>query len=235
MYRFYKKSPLYFSLAWILAYVVLFSAADSLSASLGMEKLITAPVGILLTGVLFGFLKKHDLLEEYGLRGFKGKAGDYLYFLPLAVIASTNLWNGVMMKLSVPETALFILSMVCVGFLEEVIFRGLLFQAIRKDNVKTAILISSLTFGFGHIVNLLNGAEVLPTLLQICYATAIGFLFVVIFYRGKSLIPCIVTHGVVNSLSAFGVEGTRTLDLAASAVLCVVSLGYGLWIWKKTE
>lgn len=32
---------------------------------------------------------------------------------------------------------------------------------------------SKANFGIGHIVNLLNGAEVLSTILQICYAVAI--------------------------------------------------------------
>lgn len=235
MFRFYKKNLLNFSLVWIFAYVFIFSAADSLSEALGTEKLLTAPVGLLLAGVLFGFLKRHDLMEEYGLCAFRGNVRNYLYFLPLALIASTNLWNGVTMNGSLWETALFILSMLCVGFLEEVIFRGFLFKAISRDNLKIAILVSSLTFGLGHIVNLLNGADLAPTLLQICYASAIGFLFVVIFYRGKSLLPCIFTHSVVNSLSIFGVKGSRAGEIITSFILCVVALGYGLWIWKKTE
>lgn len=233
MFRLYKRNLLNFSLVWILAYVVVFSAADSLSEALGTEKLLTAPVSLLFAGTLLGFLKKHDLMEECGLCAFQGSIKKYLYFLPLAVIASTNLWNGVARNGSLWETALFILSMLCVGFLEEVIFRGFLFKAISADNLKTGILVSSLTFGLGHIVNLLNGADLLPTLLQICYASAIGFLFVVIFYKGKSLIPCIITHSIVNSLSIFGAEGSRTEEIITSFVLCVVSLGYGLWIWKK--
>ena len=43
--------------------------------------------------------------------------------------------------------------MLCVGFMEEVIFRGLLFKAIAKDNAKMAIVISSVTFGLGHVLN----------------------------------------------------------------------------------
>lgn len=122
--------------------------------------------------------------------------------------------------------------MLCVGFIEEIVFRGFLFKAICEKNVKQAVLISSVTFGIGHIVNLLNGADFMATLLQICYATAIGFLFTIIFYKGKSLLPCIITHGVVNSLSVFAVQGSRTLNIITSLVLCAVSIGYALWIWK---
>ncbi|MED9932965.1 MAG: hypothetical protein UE970_06040 [Catenibacillus sp.] len=72
MYRLYKKSELNFSLVWIIAYVVLLSLADSLSDSLGTLKIITAPVCIIFTLLILGFIKKHNLWEQYGLCYFKG-------------------------------------------------------------------------------------------------------------------------------------------------------------------
>lgn len=233
MKKLYEKSEIWFAVIWIVAYVVLFSMADDFSESMGFQKIITAPLCVFLTLVLFVWIRKHDLSEKYGLIPFKGNWKNYLYFVPLLLIMSVNLWNGVTLNMSVAESALYVLSMLCVGFLEEVIFRGLLFKAICKESLKRAVVISSITFGIGHIVNLLNGAEVLPTLLQICYATALGFLFTIIFYKGKSLLPCIITHSVVNSLSTFRVEGSQTYSIAVSAALCVVSVGYTLWILKK--
>lgn len=91
--------------------------------------------------------------------------------------------------------------MINVGFIEEVIFRGFLFKMMAKENVKRAMIVSALTFGIGHIVNLLNGAEFVSTIMQVCYAVCLGYLFVVIFYKSKFLIPCIVIHGVINSLA----------------------------------
>lgn len=91
--------------------------------------------------------------------------------------------------------------MINVGFIEEVIFSGFLFKMMAKENVKRAMIVSALTFGIGHIVNLLNGAEFLSTIMQVCYAVCLGYLFVVIFYKSKFLIPCIVIHGVINSLA----------------------------------
>lgn len=233
MKKLYEKNELTFAIVWIVLYVVLFSMADNLSESLGVAKSITAPVGIFLALFLFFWIRKNGLLEKYGLCAFRGSWRSYLYFLPLLLIMSTNLWNGVAVTVSAGEVALHILSMVCVGFIEEVIFRGLLFKAISKDSVKQAVLISSVTFGIGHIVNLLNGAEFVSTLLQICYAVAIGFLFTVMFLKGKSLLPCIFTHCVVNSLSVFSVRGSQLLDIITAAVLCVVPIGYALWILKK--
>ena len=100
-----------------------------------------------------------------------------------------------------------------------------------KDNVKIATIVSSITFGVGHIVNLLNGADLIPTLLQICYAISIGYLFVVIFYKSKSLLPCIITHSLVNSLSIFNVENSTSLYVSSS-FLIIVPLFYAIYINK---
>ena len=127
--------------------------------------------------------------------------------------------------------------MLCVGFLEEVIFRGFLFKALCRTNVKQAVVISSVTFGIGHIVNLLNGRDIPETILQICYAVAIGFLFTILFFRGKSLWPCILTHSAINSLSAFANDGGAPAwhGIAGSAFLCLVSLAYVWYILRATK
>ena len=235
MKKLYAKSELWFSLLWIIAYVVLFSLADSVSVGLGTEKIITAPLCVLMTVFLLFWIKRNHLLSKYGLARIKVDHKKYLYYLPLLVLISTNLWGGFALRLSPVETVLYVVSMIGVGILEEVIFRGLLFKALCKDNLKTAVVISSVTFGIGHIVNLLNGADFLPTLLQIIYATAAGFLFTILFHRSGTLLPCIIAHSAINSLSAFGAERSQALDLIAAAVLTVLSLLYALWILKKTK
>jgi len=235
--KLWNRSPLAFSLTWIGIYVIGLSAADSLSSALGVEKSITAPVCILMSAVLLVWMGKKGLLSRFGLCRPQGKAGDYLFFIPMLLLVSVNLWWGVRLNLSVTETVLYVISMLCVGFLEEIIFRGFLFQALRKDGIKLAVIISSLTFGFGHIVNLMNGAEVAATLLQILYATAAGFLFTIIFYKSGSLLPCILTHSAINSLSVFADERGMTLtrELVSGLFLFVVAIAYSLYILKRTN
>lgn len=135
------------------------------------------------------------------------------------------------------ETVLYILTMFGVGFLEEIIFRGLLFNAMLKDNVKAAIIVSSLTFGMGHIINLFNGSgsELVPNLLQVVYASAAGFMFVMIYYRTKSLVVCIVTHGLFNALSAFANETNLSFQnqMVSCALLVLISGGYAVYIALK--
>lgn len=237
MEKIYKKNELNFALIWIAVYVISFSIGDQLSSSIGVSKLLTAPIAVVFTILLYLWIKKNNLLEKYGLCPFQSSKKAYLYFFPLVLLSSTNLWWGWKLNLSLLETLLYIISMLCVGFLEEIIFRGFLFKAISKTNLKQAIIISSVTFGLGHIVNLLNGSAVPETLLQICYAIAIGFLFTILFYKGKSLWPCIITHSVINSLSVFANETTITFqkEIITSLFLCVVSIGYSLYILKRHD
>lgn len=231
MDKLYKKNELNFALVWIGIYVVLLSVADQISAAIGTRRSVSTPVVIIMVLLLYGFIRKNDLKEKYGLCRFQGIWKRYLYFLPLAALVTVNLWNGVTMRYSLLESVLHVVFMMCVGFLEEIIFRGFLFKAMCRTNVKSAVIVSSITFGIGHIVNLLNGAEFLSTLLQVAYAMAIGFVFTIIFLEGKSLWPCIIAHGVNNSFSGFSVESSSTtLDIFSAIFLIVVSLGYAGWI-----
>ena len=185
MREIYEKSELRFALIWIGIYVVLMSVADGVSETIGTAKIVTAPVCAGLVLAMYLWICGNGLKEKYGLCPFQGSAKQYLFFIPLVLLASTNLWWGVRMNYSPAETALYVVSMLCVGFLEEVIFRGFLFKALCRTSVKQAVVISSVTFGIGHIVNLLNGRDIPETILQICYAVAIGFLFTILFLRGK--------------------------------------------------
>lgn len=233
MNRLYRKNELTFSLVWIVLYVILFSIADSISSDIGTVKIVTAPLSVIMTLFLIVWIRKNALGEKYGLGKVRLDHRKYLYFLPLVVIVSTNLWGGFALHFSVFETVLYVVSMLCVGFIEEVIFRGFLFKSLCRENVKRAIIISSLTFGIGHIVNLLNGAEALGTLLQICYAVALGFLFTIIFYKSKNLIPCILTHSTINSLSAVAGERTDTLNIIIAIALSIIALVYAAVIIRS--
>ena len=231
MQNIYKKNELVFALIWIGVYVIGISIADSLSEQFGILKVVTVPVALVLSLFLYGWIRKNKLKQYYGLRQVASvDYRKYLYFLPLLVLATANLWNGMVFEHSLLETALFIASMLFIGFLEEVIFRGFLFKALSRKSIRSALIISSVTFGMGHIVNLLNGADFLPTLLQIGYASAIGFLFTVLFIKTKSLWPGIIAHAFINATSLFAVEGNGSVQLVSSLVMVFISVGYALYL-----
>ena len=202
-------------------------------------KSVTLPILIVLSVVLYLFVKKNGLSEKYGLCKPSIPATKMLFYIPIFLLLSVNLWYGAVLNATLLETVLYVLCMICVGFLEEMIFRGLLFKAMIKDGVKSAIIVSSVTFGIGHIVNLVNGsgAELLENILQVLYAVAAGFMFVMIFYKTKSMIVCIAMHSIFNSLSAFANEAVITdqRSIISALFLIIVSGAYALYIALKVK
>ena len=232
MKKLYEKSELTFAIVWIVVYCVLQSVANPLNKVIGIEYAASAVFCVLQTIVLLIFILKNKLQKRYGLCKSPVPVWRFLFYLPLLILASGNLWNGV--AVNYPTTAMVcrIVCMLCVGFLEEVIFRGLLFMAIAKDNIKSAVIISSVTFGIGHIINLFNGSgmDLVSNLCQIVFAVAVGFLLVTIFYRGGSLLPCIVVHSTINTLGTFANDTNLTteMQLLHLAALIVITVAYTL-------
>lgn len=230
----YNKSKIGFTVMWIALYCVLMSVGDNLSAEVGISNSVSLPVSALLSAVLFWFIRKNSLTQEYGFCKGKASLKDMLFYIPVLLLLTANFWCGVTVNLSFAESVLYILTMFFVGFLEETIFRGLLFKSMAENSVKSAVIVSSVTFGIGHIIRLVNGsgAELVPNLLQVVYAIAAGFMFVMIYCKTKSLIPCIVIHGLFNALSVFADESSLTLGkrVLSCVLLVVISGGYALYI-----
>ena len=236
MKKLYEKNEQTFAIVWIVVYCVLLSLANPLNEKIGIEYSASAIFCILLTIILFVFIRKNKLQERYGLCKSPVPARRFLYYVPLFIIATGNLWNGVAVNYSLSGAVCHIACMLCVGFLEEVIFRGFLFKAMEKDGIKSAIIVSSVTFGIGHLVNLFNGSgtDLVNNLCQICFAIAIGFLLVTIFYRGGSLLPCIIVHSAINTLSTFANKAGLTLEkhMIHVLVLMFITVAYNLVLTK---
>ena len=230
--RFYQKNEFYFALVWIGVYCVANSLANPLSKIIGVGSSAALLFNLILTVLLLTWIRKNGLTKYYGLCPSNIPARRFLWYVPLVLFMSRNLWFGFAINFPAADTVCYILSMFCVGFLEEVIFRGFLFQALAKENIKTAVIVSSVTFGLGHILNLLNGSGMglIANLCQIVGAVACGFLFVILFYRGGSLIPCIVAHSVNNAVSAFANKAALTEEnrLIFSAINLVLVAAYAL-------
>ena len=232
MKKLYEKNELTFAIVWIVVYCVLQSLANPLNKAIGVAYAASAAFCALQTVVLFAFIRKNNLQKRYGLCKSPIPACRFLYYVPLLILASGNLWNGFALNYSSAETSCRIMCMLCVGFLEEVIFRGLLFKAIAKDNIKSAVVISSVTFGIGHIINLFNGSGMglVNNLCQIVFAIAVGFLLVTVFYRGGSLLPCILVHSAINMLGTFANDTSLTTEMRMLhlVVLIVITVTYTL-------
>ena len=236
MKKLYEKSEIWFAVVWIIIYVVVMG---NLQANFGDESPISTIGLAVISVILFVFIRKNDLMEKYGLIGWKDSK-QYLFFIPFLLLVTVNFWGGIAIHYDALHQVFAVISMMLVGFIEEIVFRGLLFKAMAKNNLTSAIIVSSVTFGAGHIVNLLTGHASLDVLLQIAYAIAIGFSFVMVFHKSGSLIPCIVTHSLIDVTSKFSNENLPestqlTLNYVTSVFIIVVAGGYALYLRKVKE
>ena len=218
MKKLYEKNELTFAIVWIVVYCVLQSVGNPLNKVIGIEYAASAVFCILQTIVLFTFIRKNNLQKLYGLCKTPVPAWRFLYYVPLFILASGNLWNGAALNYTPAETVCRIVCMLCVGFLEEVIFRGFLFVAIAKDNIKSAVVISSVTFGIGHIINLFNGSgmNLVNNLCQIVFAVAVGFLLVI-----AAEVCCPVSSYIPQSTRSAPLPMIRTLPQKCTCFILV--------------
>lgn len=98
MTKLYKKNELTFAILWIVAYIVFSSLADHLSESIGTEKAATAVLHIVMSLVLLIWIRKSGLSEKYGFCASKVPAKRFLFYLPLVIIASASLRNGISLR-----------------------------------------------------------------------------------------------------------------------------------------
>ena len=256
MEKLYQKNELYFALVWIGLYVVVMNIAlqfcggfDDLAGKTAGQVLIPVICICILAVISTLWIVKNGLSMKYGLCKFNGGPKQFLFFIPLILMSCINLKNGLGLKAPLVVSLLMMVNLAVAGYVEEIIFRGFLFRAMAKDNLRSAIIVSAVTFGAGHIVNLVNTADTLSVLLQVCYAITVGFMYTFIVYKGGSLWPCIASHMFVNGSSIFALEqgpfstlvaaifgqvSTDLVQICSSILIMAVSGCYALWLWKKT-
>ena len=250
MRKLYEKSEISFALVWIGLYVGLMNLAlafsggfDDLAQQSAVRLLVPAACAVALALASTVWILKSGLGDKYGLCRFRGDAKAFLWFVPLIAMSCINLKNGLALNAPAAVSVLMAVNMAAAGYVEEIIFRGFLFRAMAKDGLKSAVIVSAVTFGAGHIVNLANTADTLGVLLQVGYAMAVGLLYTVIAYQGGSLWPCILSHMFVNGSSVFAAEngpftalvGPAWSETASAALIAALSAMYALWLWKKAR
>lgn len=232
MMKLYKKNEVLFSVAWIIVYCL---ATIPIRGELGDESIwMLVALAAIAVGITT-FVKKNHLEEKYGLTGWPKNTKKYLYFIPMWILATGNLWGGFAVAYSGTAQVLAVLSMLLVGYVEEMLFRGFLFKAlIPKDGVKVAVIISAITFGIGHIVNLLAGQANLETVIQVFFAIAWGFILTMVFYKSKSLLSCILVHGLVDAFSKFSANNIISAWIYMGATI-VIAIVYCMYLGKAAD
>ena len=224
MYKLYEKKELLFAILWIAAYCVIIG---TLKGSFDYDSIYLLLALIVFAAGITAFVKVNHLEEKYGLTGWPKDMKKYLYFIPMWILATGNIWGGFSPSFHGTSLVIAALSMILVGFVEEMIFRGFLFRAmLSKNETIVAIIVSAVTFGIGHIVNLFTGQAGFDTVMQIIFAISWGFILTMVCYKSGSIIPCIIAHSMIDVLSLFGADHELAdwiyigLTIVAAIVYC---------------
>lgn len=232
MRKLYEKDEVMFAVLWILVYCF---ALNPIRGNLGDDSIWMTIVLLVIAVLATAFIKNNRLEKKYGLTGWPRNTKRYLFFIPMWILATGNLWGGFGIAYDGIGQVFAVVSMILVGYVEEVIFRGFLFKAlISKNGIKPAIIISSVTFGLGHIINLLSGQASLETVIQVFFAIAWGFIFTFVFYKCGSLIPCIIAHSLIDVFSLFVNESHSNMTgRIYMGVTIAVAIVYGIYLAKQ--
>ncbi|QGU08763.1 CAAX amino terminal protease self- immunity (plasmid) [Corynebacterium occultum] len=230
MKRLYEKNQVRHFLVWLALYLMATIVAVNLGVNVGISAHAAAviPLGVL-TVIMLAYLLRSGIGLQIGLGVSPAvPAARMWFYLPLLILIGLPLLRGVRDDLTILIGVTIIAHFVFVGFLEEVLFRGLLLHALlRKGRPVWAVIVTSLTFGLGHSASLFIGQGGTDTALQIINATLVGLLFTLVVIATGSLQAVIVAHILYNIIAEFSTIGEGTsLIIPAIAVLII----YGSWL-----
>ncbi len=237
MNKLMEKNAIRHAVIWIAIYVVLVNLGGMISEEVGIVDSVTSAFVVLLSLFLLKYLKENHWIEKFGLRKIAQEDMQKTFFyLPLVLLLLIQLLGGVKSDISITEVVVTCVMMMGVGFIEELIFRGFLMDAIwKKSGRNRAIVISGLAFGFGHIVNLFRGYGYVEQITQILVAGGIGIVLALLVASTKNIVPGILFHIVFNVMGTFS-RPSETAQTAYSLILIlVVCAGYSLYLLKSIK
>jgi membrane protease YdiL (CAAX protease family) len=230
MRKFYETKPVLFAVLWIAIYVVLVAPLRGSYGDGSLQMLLGL---VAISAVLLAVIRLLGIEKELGMTRWLRNGKRLLWLLPMWVLSTGNLWGGVGLRYDGITTVMAVLSFLLVGVAEEIIFRGFLFNGMRRTGSLTvAVVVSAITFGMGHIVNLLTGHATMETLVQIVFAVAWGFLFTFAYLKGGSLLPCIAIHGLIDVFSVFA-RDNEIAHWAYIAATVAVAVIFCLYLSKQ--
>lgn len=148
-----------------------------------------------------------------------------------------------------PSVTILVVLLFTLGtaFLEEIVFRSVIFTAVIQMLPKTkkglfySVMISSLFFGLMHLVNIFDGASVPNTLLQVGYSFLMGSLWSVVFLKTKSIWSSILLHWLYNFfgfvLFEVGVVLNRydTITVVTTILIGIIGTVYYYMVFDSLE
>ena len=181
-----------------------------------------------LVAIVFFLIKDHSLKNLGFQKPIAGASVEFLYYIPLIIVALAAFAGGIMFD----NSGLFIPNLIFtlgIGLTEELYFRGIICN-MWKQKEKTAILVSSVLFGLSHLLNVMGGAGLAETFLQIAFAFTYGIIMAFVILRTKSIWPCILLHAFHDFCGFITNEGDMKLNIIVGTIQFAVLLAYCIYL-----
>lgn len=174
------------------------------------------------------FITKLKLWNRMGSITKVSKKAIFL-LLPVAILSLIPILNGV--KVNSANTIFIILiTTLLIGIIEELVFRGVILSALKERGKLPTILICSVIFGLFHLLNLVYGAGILDTIVQVIFAFGFGLVMAVVRYETDLLLPLIIVHALWDFICDISnMDFQPTLDTVHSISLVLIIL-WGLFL-----
>lgn len=141
----------------------------------------------------------------------------------LIILGALSVISKDLAQINLANVLLLLAACLAVGFAEEYLFRGVLQSLFLKKyiNNKRGILISvfipALIFGLFHFVNLTRGGPAAAVIIQVVFATFIGFFFGAMVLKTNKITPVALTHGLINFFFSLAfLPGLQSLEEGAA-------------------
>lgn len=240
-HAFPQRRPLLFSLLLVVMFLAVFVLASLVASVLKLSTLATTALGYsMLAVIVLLLLSRLRWWREIGL-GLPAQRR-LLWFFVVACIPV--LLNGLSVGATLPAVGPILLifaAAMLVGFVEEVVFRGMMLHALLIRGPWQAAIISSLFFGVAHALNLLSGTNVGATLLQIGEALALGFMFAALALRTQTILPLIVAHGLIDFFGFLAYNSSVVTTSLSGLVIVVTGVEillytvYGIFLMRQVQ
>jgi uncharacterized protein len=184
---------------------------------------------------------------------FKNVSKALLIMIPAFIVSINNfpiiafLDGRAVLTEPVYRVFLFFIESLSVGFFEEIIFRGMILVYLlnklkdEKNGVMKSIILSSVIFGFIHVINIFNGASVNSTMLQIGYSFLVGMMWAVLFIKTGNLWLTMLLHATFNFFGQvmfyLGTVDGR-YDQFTTVITIIIALFaafHTLWIFRQIK
>lgn len=229
-----ENKPIWHAMVWVAIYIAAMNLGGYIAELYPSVTWATSAVLAVIVAALLVYIFGSGTAQRYWVKAPNaGSLSRTLYIMPLLAITFFQYAKGLSAEIDFGAALVAASFVIFVGFIEEMLFRGFLLEALlKRGNVTRAALISGATFGLGHVVNLANGYSGVDQIIQIVAAIVIGVALAYVVVLTGSILPGVVFHVLFNLGGTISAANTA-MDAYILGAVIVVMVPYILYLRRR--